>query len=218
MPFRLRRSFALAAVVGATVFATTACDADGGAPAAPSGAAGSPAGTPAVTPAVTPTGSPSASGDGRANTSPGAGGRDGAEEAVGDACTSDKVELEFADAGGTRPAVLLKATNISDAACTAYGIPAVGHPGAQAPVAAAPHADARAAVALEPGETAYAALLLPERGGHPHHATSFTLGLRGQDGEPLTARATLKAPVEGLTVNDASRVTAWQAVQEDALG
>lgn len=214
MPFRLRRSLVLAAVVGATVCATTACDADGEAPAAPGTAAGTPAGTPVTTPA----GSPSASGAGRANTSPGAGGRDGTEEAVGDACTSDKVELEFADAGGTRPAVLLKATNISEAACTAYGIPAVGHPGAQAPVAAAPHADARAAVALDPGETAYAALFLPERGGHPHRATSFTLGLRGQDGAPLTTRATLKAPVEGLTVNDASRVTAWQAVQEDALG
>jgi hypothetical protein len=63
MPFRLRRSFALAAVVGATVFATTACDADGDAPAdaVQSGDAGSPAaGTPA---AGTP--SASASADGR---------------------------------------------------------------------------------------------------------------------------------------------------------
>ncbi|WP_185994057.1 DUF4232 domain-containing protein [Streptomyces benahoarensis] len=224
MPFRLRRSLALAAVVGATVFATTACDSGADAPAAAvqSGDAGSPAaGSPAIgssavsAPAA---GTPSASDAGQAPASPGAGkGGDSGEEA-GDACTTDKVQLEFADAGGTRPAVLLKATNISDTACTAYGFPSVGHPGAQAPVAAAPRTDAHATVDLDPGETAYAALLLPEKGAHPRQAASFTLGLRGKDGDPLDATATLKAPGEGLTVNDASRVTAWQADQEDALG
>ncbi|GAA3189455.1 MULTISPECIES: DUF4232 domain-containing protein [Streptomyces] len=212
MPFRLRRSFALAAVVGATVFATTACDADGDASATAVQSSGS--GSPAV---GSPSGTPSASDDGQAPASSGAdkGGDPGKE--AGDACTTDKVQVEFADAGGTHPAVLLKATNISDTACTAYGLPTVGHPAAKKPVAAAAGADTHATVALDPGETAYAALLLPEKGAHPHTTTSFTLGLRGKDGAPLDGTATLKTPGEGLTVNDASHVTAWQADQEDAL-
>ncbi|MEU3711958.1 DUF4232 domain-containing protein [Streptomyces catenulae] len=214
MPFRLRRSFALVAVVGATVFATTACDADGDATAVQSGDAGSPT---AGSPAGSPAGTPSASDDGQATSSgAGQGGESGKE--VGDACTTEKVQVEFADAGGTRPAVLLKATNISDTACTAYGLPVVGHPAAKTPLTTAPGTDAHATVALDPGETAYAALLLPEKGAHPHTTTSFTLGLRDKDGDPLDGTATLKAPGEGLTVNDASRVTAWQANQEDALG
>ncbi|MFD9813103.1 DUF4232 domain-containing protein [Streptomyces sp. NPDC059080] len=223
MPFRLRRSLALAAVVGATVFATTACDsgADDPAAAVQRSDAGSPAaGSPAVSSSAVSSsaaGAPSASEDGQAPASPDAGGDGDSGEEAGDACTTDKVQLEFADAGGTRPAVLLKVTNISDATCTAYGFPSVGTPGAQAPVAAAPRTDARATVGLDPGETAYAALLLPEKGAHPRHATSFTLGLRGKDGDPFDATAALKAPGEGLTVNDSSRVTAWQADQEDAL-
>ncbi|MFF9480543.1 DUF4232 domain-containing protein [Streptomyces sp. NPDC014733] len=213
MPFRLRRSFVLAAVVGATVCATTACDADGDAPdtAAVRSVAGSPADSAA---AGTP--SPSDGGQAPASSGAGQGGESGKE--VGDACTTDKVQVEFADAGGTHPAVLIKATNISDTACTAYGLPVIGHPAARTPVTTAPGTDAHATVALDPGETAYAALLLPEKGAHPDTTTSFTLGLRDKDGDPLDGTAALKAPGEGLTVNDASRVTAWQADQEDALG
>ncbi|MFI7101959.1 DUF4232 domain-containing protein [Streptomyces sp. NPDC050161] len=227
---QIRRTLALAAVAGATVFATAACGPDGTDAASPSAGksadssaskgsdstgdgSGNP-GAPSKEDGAGTSGGSGGSTGGSGGTSGGSGG-----SKAGDAtCSTDGMKIEVVPTGGTLPAVLLKATNTAGGSCNLYGFPTVGYPGAQAAVGAAEASKPQAVVTLEPGKSAYAAIGLPQDGKNLHREKSLTVGLRGKDMGPIDGQATVNAPGgAGLGISDDSTVTYWQADQAAAL-
>ncbi|MCB5910987.1 DUF4232 domain-containing protein [Streptomyces pinistramenti] len=218
---QIRRTLAFAAVAGATVFATAACGPD-------DTAASSGAGKSADSSASK--GSDATGGDSGKTDAPakkaesgttggngGTSGGQGGSKAADATCSTDGTKIELVSAGGTLPAVVLKATNTAGNSCTIYGFPTLGYSGAQAAIGANEASKPQAAVTLDPGKSAYAALVLPKDGKNKHRETSLTVGLRGKDMGPVNGQATVKAPGVGLAISDATTVSYWQADQAAAL-
>ncbi|MCT4356412.1 DUF4232 domain-containing protein [Streptomyces sp. Je 1-79] len=212
----------------------TACQGNGGEPAAsapkPSTATPSakqePAAKPSAQPSTErPSGGSSANGSSGQSSEPGGKPKAGAEDdgPVSTPCTGATTKVVVSKV--TRPInhLLLTVTNTGSRACNAYGAPFVGFDDAQAPIGVFDESRPQAVVTLSPGESAYASVTLSgERGGDPeaHGRTVRKVSVHFAPGDgsggSVGSGATLVAP-SGTYADDDARVTYWQREMDQAL-
>ncbi|MEV4947570.1 DUF4232 domain-containing protein [Streptomyces sp. NPDC053755] len=234
------RATTTAATALLAALSLTACQGDGGEPAAsapkPSAATPSTGQSPAATPSTgqDPAARPSAgqpSGASSAYGSPGRSSKPGPKPTAGPEdhapvttpCTGATAKVVASKV--TRPVnhLLLTVTNTGSRACNAYGAPFVGFDDAQAPIGVVDASRPQAVVSLSPGASAYASVLLSgERGGDPgaHGRTVRQVSVHFAPGDgsggSVGSGTTLAAP-GGTYADDDARVTFWQREMDQAL-
>ncbi|TXS34926.1 DUF4232 domain-containing protein [Streptomyces sp. t39] len=243
---RIRTASAVAATLLAAL-SLTACQGedtagDSTAPAAstpPSAPADGPAEQPAA-PSGSPSTAPDASGDGKESGGAGDGkesggtgegkgsgggssaGGPGDAPASSTACTGATTKVTYSPVSRPLNHAILTVTNTGSARCDAYFAPLLRwSDDQQSPTAIVQESKPQAVVSVEPGGSAYAAVMLASADGSGRNGmepATLEVLFQPRSGEGSTgAPVTLRLPA-GTYVDDSARVTYWQSSMDDALG
>ncbi|MEU6080204.1 DUF4232 domain-containing protein [Streptomyces sp. NPDC047108] len=137
------------------------------------------------------------------------------------ACTAETLAVEAEAVKSPINHMVLVATNNSDSACNLYHYPTVGEEGAQAALPPVEESKPQAVATLEPGQSAYAGVLLSSAdgsGGEGRETKNFTVGLMDTEGTPTDESPMIvEAPGGSTHVDDNARVTYWLSDMKDAI-
>ncbi|MFG2195063.1 DUF4232 domain-containing protein [Streptomyces sp. NPDC048639] len=142
-------------------------------------------------------------------------------DAVTRSCSPETIQVEAEAVKSPINHMVLVATNNSDSACNLHYYPFVGEEGAQSTLQPVEESKPQAVATLDPGQSAYAGVLLSAAdgsGGEGRETENFTVGLADSEGSPTSdSPMIVEAPGGKAHVDDSAKVTYWLTDMKDAI-